>query len=92
MLLFVNVICFDCFYVMVVLDVVIFFFIKVLVDSKELEGFLLLIRILECCIIIVDDEEFKMWKKVLFVFVERCRIWEYNFKMCEYVIVLGEKG
>ncbi|KAK4675707.1 hypothetical protein QC764_511900 [Podospora pseudoanserina] len=92
MLLFVNAIRLDCPHATVVLDAAILPFTKALVDSKELEGFLLLIRTLECCTITVDDEELKMWKKALPAFVERCRTWEHNPKTCEYVTASGEKG
>ncbi|KAK4203429.1 hypothetical protein QBC40DRAFT_262527 [Triangularia verruculosa] len=91
MLLFVNAIRVDGPHASVVLDAAILPFTQALVDSKELEGFLLLIRTLECCTITVDDEELKMWKKALPAFVERCRTWEHNPKTCEYVARAGEK-
>ncbi|KAK0660142.1 hypothetical protein QBC41DRAFT_261895 [Cercophora samala] len=91
MLLFVNAIRLDGPHATVVLDAAILPFTKALVDSKELEGFLLLIRTLECCTITVDDEELKMWKKALPAFVERCRTWEHNPNTCEYVTRSGEK-
>ncbi|KAK0701372.1 hypothetical protein B0T21DRAFT_300554 [Apiosordaria backusii] len=91
MLLFVNAIRLDGPHATVVLDAAILPFTKALVDSKELEGFLLLIRTLECCTITVDDEELKMWKKALPAFVERCRTWEHNPDTCEYVTRPGDK-
>ncbi|KAK4174694.1 hypothetical protein QBC36DRAFT_302619 [Triangularia setosa] len=91
MLLFVNAIRLDGPHATVVLDAAILPFTKALVDSKELEGFLLLIRTLECCTITVDDEELKMWKKALPAFVERCRTWEHNPKTCEYATHSADK-
>ncbi|RYP51041.1 hypothetical protein DL768_003541 [Monosporascus sp. mg162] len=54
-----------------------------LVDSRELETFLLVLRELEICVIDVDDAELVLWKRVLPAFAERCRIWSHG-PGCEY--------
>ncbi|RYP08904.1 hypothetical protein DL764_001614 [Monosporascus ibericus] len=54
-----------------------------LVDSRELETFLLVLRELEICVIDVDDAELALWKRVLPAFAERCRTWSHD-PGCEY--------
>ncbi|RYP42465.1 hypothetical protein DL767_000153 [Monosporascus sp. MG133] len=54
-----------------------------LVDSRELETFLLVLRELEICVIDVDDAELVLWKRVLPAFAERCRTWSHD-PGCEY--------
>ncbi|KAH7029027.1 uncharacterized protein B0I36DRAFT_363627 [Microdochium trichocladiopsis] len=55
-----------------------------LLDSGELETFLLVLRELDACVIEVTDEELVLWKRVLPAMVERCRTsWEHT-ENCEY--------
>ncbi|RYP23402.1 hypothetical protein DL765_001107 [Monosporascus sp. GIB2] len=54
-----------------------------LVDSRELETFLLVLRELEICVIDVDDAELTLWKRVLPALAERCRTWSHG-PDCEY--------
>ncbi|KAK4186930.1 hypothetical protein QBC35DRAFT_474963 [Podospora australis] len=86
MLLFVSAIRLDGAHASVVLDAAILPFTKSLVDSGELEAFLLLLRTLECCTITVDDTELVLWKKCLPALVERCRSWNHDPATCEYVM------
>lgn len=83
MLIFVSAIRLDGDSGSVVLDAAIIPFSNELVESGELETFLLILRTLECCTLEVNDEELILWKKVLPALVERCRTWEHTSK-CEY--------
>lgn len=74
-LLFVSAIRLDAAHGSVVLDAAVLPFTKGLVESGELEGFLLVLRTLECCTLTVGDEELELWKGVLPGLVERCRTW-----------------
>jgi hypothetical protein len=68
----------------VVLDAAVLPLTRALVDSRAVEGFLLVLRELECCTLTVDDGELGVWKTVLPGMVERCREWEHG-PGCEYV-------
>ncbi|KAI2635656.1 hypothetical protein GGS26DRAFT_589327 [Hypomontagnella submonticulosa] len=54
-----------------------------LIDSKELEPFLYILRELQICAIKVNDGELALWKTVLPALAERCRTWTHGPK-CEY--------
>ncbi|KAK4122017.1 hypothetical protein N657DRAFT_576867 [Parathielavia appendiculata] len=84
MLLFVSAIRLDGPHGSVVLDAAVLPFTKALVESKELEGFLLFLRTLECCTLTVDDAELVLWKRALPALAERCRTWMHG-EGCEYV-------
>ncbi|KAI2602609.1 hypothetical protein GGR54DRAFT_623626, partial [Hypoxylon sp. NC1633] len=67
----------------VVADAAVIPMTRELVDSGELETFLLVLRELQMCAIKVDDEELVLWKKILPAFAERCRTWTHGPE-CEY--------
>lgn len=67
-----------------VLDAAVLPLTKALVDSGALEGFLLLLRTLECCALTVDDAELALWKRTLPALAERCRTWEHDPAACDY--------
>lgn len=69
----------------VVLDAAALPFTRALVDSGVLEGFLLVLRVLECCTLTVDDGELALWKRALPALAERCRTSEHA-KGCEYKV------
>lgn len=83
-LLFVSAVRLDAAHGSVVLDAAVLPMTRALVDSKEVEGFLLVLRELECCTLVVDDGELGVWKRVLPGMVERCRSWVHG-SGCEYV-------
>ncbi|KAI0381466.1 hypothetical protein F5Y04DRAFT_82368 [Hypomontagnella monticulosa] len=56
-----------------------------LIDTKQLETFLYILRELQICAITVNDEELALWKSVLPAFAERCRTWSHG-PDCEYKI------
>ncbi|KAK4040785.1 hypothetical protein C8A01DRAFT_15369 [Parachaetomium inaequale] len=98
MLLFVSAVRLDGAHGSVVLDAAVLPFTREMVASLELEGFLLVLRTLECCTLIVDEDELRLWKGVLPALVERCRAWRHVEDKCEYVggtvpvsLVEGEK-
>lgn len=66
-----------------VLDAAVIPFTKVIIDSGELEAFLLILRTLEIGTITVDDEELVLWKRALPALAERCRTWSHT-PQCEY--------
>ncbi|KAH8888508.1 hypothetical protein GQ53DRAFT_653959 [Thozetella sp. PMI_491] len=83
MLVFVSAVRLDGANGSVVLDAAILPFTKELVESKQLEDFLLILRTLECCSLTVDASEMVLWKKALPALVERCRTWDHTAG-CEY--------
>jgi hypothetical protein len=54
-----------------------------ILQDKGMEGFLLILRTLEICRLDVDDDELRLWKKLLPSFAERCRTWDH-LDTCEY--------
>ncbi|KAK4235468.1 hypothetical protein C8A03DRAFT_36683 [Achaetomium macrosporum] len=84
MLLFASAVRLDGAHGSVVLDAAVLPLTKELVDSKELESFLLILRTLECCTLTVDDAELRLWKKCLPALAERCRTWSHDPATCEY--------
>lgn len=68
----------------VVMDAAVLPLTRRLVGEGVLEGFLLVLRELECCSIEVEEGELAVWKSVLPGMVERCRTWEHK-EGCEYV-------
>ncbi|KAK4159070.1 hypothetical protein QBC43DRAFT_304988 [Cladorrhinum sp. PSN259] len=83
MLVFVSAIRLDSASGSIVADAAIIPFTKELVDSGELEEFLLILRTLECCTITVDDEELVLWKRCLPALAERCRTWQHDKRKCD---------
>lgn len=73
----------------VVADAAVLPITRELLDSGELEEFLLVLRELEACVIDVSDEELVLWKRLLPALVERCRTWEHRDE-CEYFSSSGE--
>ncbi|KAI4861199.1 hypothetical protein F4820DRAFT_74767 [Hypoxylon rubiginosum] len=67
----------------VVADAAVLPLTRALVDSGELEPFLLLLRELQIGAIRVDDAELALWKRALPAFAERCRTWSHG-PACEY--------
>ncbi|KXX75673.1 putative protein MSS51, mitochondrial [Madurella mycetomatis] len=67
-----------------ILDAAVLPLTTALVDSGALEGFLLLLRTLECCALTVDDAELVLWKRTLPALAERCRTWEHDPAACDY--------
>jgi hypothetical protein len=84
MLLFVSAVRLDGAHGSVALDAAVLPLTKELVDSKELESFLLILRTLECCTLTVDDAELRLWKRCLPALAERCRTWDHDPATCEY--------
>ncbi|KAL2128425.1 hypothetical protein VTI74DRAFT_9200 [Chaetomium olivicolor] len=84
MLLFVSAIRLDGSHASIVLDAAVLPFTKALIDSGELESFLLLLRTLECCTLTVDDAELLLWKKNLPALADRCRTYAHDPATCEY--------
>jgi hypothetical protein len=84
MLILVSALRLDAAHGSVVVDAAVLPMTRELVDSRAVEGFLLVLRELECCTLMVDDEELGVWKAVLPGMVERCREWEHGGG-CEYV-------
>lgn len=84
MLLFVSAIRLDSAHGSVVLDAAVLPITKQLIASRELESFLLMLKVLECCELTVDDAELALWRKTLPAFAERCRTWEHEPATCEY--------
>ncbi|KAK4099165.1 hypothetical protein N658DRAFT_174868 [Parathielavia hyrcaniae] len=84
MLLFVSAIRLDGPHGSVVLDAAVLPFTRALVESRELERFLLVLRTLECCTVTVEEGELVLWKRVLPALAERCRTWMHG-DGCEYV-------
>ncbi|GJN82602.1 hypothetical protein PLIIFM63780_006144 [Purpureocillium lilacinum] len=83
MLIFVSAMRLDGDTASVVLDAAVIPFTTELITSGKMDGFLLLIRTLECCTITVNDAELVLWKRVLPSLVERCRTWTHKAS-CEY--------
>lgn len=67
----------------VVLDAAVIPFTRELIESGQIESFLLLVMTLECCTIRVNDAELLLWKKILPSLAERCRTWSH-LPTCEY--------
>ncbi|GAB1317852.1 Deformed epidermal autoregulatory factor 1-like protein [Madurella fahalii] len=84
MLLFVSAIRLDGAEGSAVLDAAVLPLTNALIGSGELEGFLLLLRTLECCALTVDDAELALWKRTLPALAERCRTWAHDPAACEY--------
>ncbi|KAJ1325929.1 DUF4470 domain-containing protein [Microdochium nivale] len=82
-LIFVRALLLDADVGSVVADAAVLPITRELLDSGELETFLLVLRELEACVIDVSDEELVLWKRVLPGLVERCRTWEHQ-PGCEY--------
>ena len=55
-----------------------------IVDSRELETFLLVLRELEICVLDVGSTELDLWRRALPAFAERCRTWVHDPEQCEY--------
>ena len=55
-----------------------------IIDSSELETFLLVLRELEICVLDVDSAELDLWRRALPAFSERCRTWMHDPEKCEY--------
>lgn len=83
MLLFVSAIRLHGENATVVLDAAVIPFTMDIIKGGKLEDFLLVLRVLECCTITVNDEELVLWKKVLPALAERCRNWSHTPE-CEY--------
>jgi hypothetical protein len=84
MLLFVSAVRLDGPHGSVVLDAAILPLTKALIESGELEVFLLLLNSLECCTLTINDAELALWKKSLPALAERCRTWVHDPDTCEY--------
>ncbi|PSR79366.1 hypothetical protein BD289DRAFT_415658 [Coniella lustricola] len=84
MLLFVSAIRLDSPHASVVLDAAVIPFTVDLVQSGQLDSFLLTLRTLECCTLNVDDAELLMWKQALPAMIERCRDWTHDASECGY--------
>jgi hypothetical protein len=85
MLMFVSALRLDAANGSVALDAAVIPMTREMLRDKDFEGFLLLLRTLECCDIIVDDAELLLWKKILPALAERCRTWSHKAD-CEYVV------
>lgn len=83
MLLFISALRLDPVHATVVLDAAVIPFTKEIIDSGDLESFLLILHSLEMGTIIVDDDELVLWKKALPALAERCRTWTHASD-CEY--------
>lgn len=83
MLIFVSALRLDAENASAVLDAAVIPFTKDIIDSGELESFLLILRTLEIGTITVDDDELVLWKKALPALAERCRTWSHATQ-CEY--------
>jgi hypothetical protein len=83
MLFFVSALRLDGSIGSVLLDVAVLPLTIRLIESGEIESFLLVLRTLQLCTLTVDDEELIIWKKVLPSLVERSRTWNHKSK-CEY--------
>lgn len=77
MLVFVSALRLDASSASAVLDAAVISFTKDIIDSGELESFLLILRTLEIGTITVDDDELVLWKKALPALAERCRTWSH---------------
>ncbi|KAK4143431.1 uncharacterized protein C8A04DRAFT_12355 [Dichotomopilus funicola] len=59
--------------------------------DSGMEEFLLLLRSLDCCTMLVGAEELVLWKKTLPALAERCRTWMHrDGDACEYVAAGGK--
>jgi hypothetical protein len=67
----------------VVMDAAVIPFTHELVQDREMQSFLFVLRELEIASTNVDDEELALWKKVLPSLAERCRTWSHGPR-CEY--------
>ncbi|QUC17142.1 uncharacterized protein UV8b_01383 [Ustilaginoidea virens] len=83
MLLLVSAIRVDSDNSSVVLDAAVIPLTTEMVTSGRMEAFLLVMRTLKCCNIIVNDEELILWKKVMPALAERCRMYKHH-RYCEY--------
>lgn len=83
MLLFISALRLDPVHATVVLDAAVIPFTKDIIESGDLESFLLILHSLEMGTIIVDDEELVLWKRALPALAERCRTWTHT-PDCEY--------
>jgi len=73
----------DCASRSIVLDAAAIPITTELLKDDAMEGFLLILRTLEICRLDVDDEELRLWKKLLPSLAERCRTWNH-LDACEY--------
>lgn len=83
-LLFVRAIRLDCASGSVVADAAALPLTRDLIDSRELETFLLVLRELEICVLDVDDAELDLWRHAIPAFAEQCRDWVHDVRMCDY--------
>lgn len=83
MLLFISALRLDPVHATAVLDAAVIPFTKEIIESGDLESFLLILHSLEMGTIIVDDDELVLWKRALPAFAERCRTWNHAAD-CEY--------
>ncbi|KAI1087978.1 hypothetical protein F5B19DRAFT_496828 [Rostrohypoxylon terebratum] len=67
----------------VVADAAVIPFTRKMIDTGEVESFLYILRELQICSLIVNDEELVLWKHVIPALAERCRTWSHGSK-CEY--------
>lgn len=83
-LLFVRAIRIDAATRSVVADAAALPLTRTIIDSRELETFLLVLRELEICVLDVDAAELELWRRALPAFAERCRTWMHDPDKCEY--------